>query len=441
MVMNNTEAQQLTRRDFGKVAVMAGAACLMGGVLAPRGAQAATDATLAALSGAQAEYEAAMAELQSITEQLEIAQYNLAECQANLQQTNDQIAELETTIAQKQSELLEAQDVLAERLGASYRAGTSNLLEVLLDSADFEDFVSRLYYANKVNDADTEAINNVKTLKAELEAEETELQQQRATQEQLLADQQDYTDQLASTESYYSSYTASLSSEVTALIAQAQQETIAEQRAAAERAAQEAAGSNGGTSSGNTGASNGNAGTTPDNSGSTDGGTTGGTTDNGSSAPDNSGSTDNSGGSSGGDWGGDSGNGGSSGGDWGGSTGGSGNHIYSVASIAWNYCGVPYVWGGTDPSGFDCSGLTQYCYAQAGYSIGRDTYSQAADISACGQMVYSMSQLEAGDLIFPHSGHVGIYQGGGCLIDAPYEGQVVQYRSCWFSDCFGGCPV
>ena len=426
MVMNDVEAQQLTRRDFGKVAVMAGAACLTGGALAPRAAQAATDATLAALSGAQAEYEAAMAELQSITEQLEIAQYNLAECQANLQQTNDQIAELEVTIAQKQAELLEAQDVLAERLGASYRAGTSNLLEVLLDSADFEDFVSRLYYANKVNDADTEAINNVKTLKAELEAEEAELQQQRTTQEQLLADQQDYTDQLASTESYYSSYTASLSSEVTALIAQAQQETIAEQRAAAERAAQEAAGSNGGT--------------TPDNGGN------GGSTDNGSSTPDNSGgSSGGDSGNGGGSSGGDSGNGGgSSGGDsgnGGGSSGGSGNHIYSVASIAWNYCGVPYVWGGTDPSGFDCSGLTQYCYAQAGYSIGRDTYSQAADISACGQMVYSMSQLEAGDLIFPHSGHVGIYQGGGCLIDAPYEGQVVQYRSCWFSDCFGGCPV
>ena len=426
MVMNDMEAQQLTRRDFGKVAVMAGAACLTGGALAPRAAQAATDATLAALSGAQAEYEAAMAELQSITEQLEIAQYNLAECQANLQQTNDQIAELEVTIAQKQAELLEAQDVLAERLGASYRAGTSNLLEVLLDSADFEDFVSRLYYANKVNDADTEAINNVKTLKAELEAEEAELQQQRTTQEQLLADQQDYTDQLASTESYYSSYTASLSSEVTALIAQAQQETIAEQRAAAERAAQEAAGSNGGT--------------TPDNGGN------GGSTDNGSSTPDNSGgSSGGDSGNGGGSSGGDSGNGGgSSGGDsgnGGGSSGGSGNHIYSAASIAWNYCGVPYVWGGTDPSGFDCSGLTQYCYAQAGYSIGRDTYSQAADISACGQMVYSMSQLEAGDLIFPHSGHVGIYQGGGCLIDAPYEGQVVQYRSCWFSDCFGGCPV
>ena len=426
MVMNDMEAQQLTRRDFGKVAVMAGAACLTGGALAPRAAQAATDATLAALSGAQAEYEAAMAELQSITEQLEIAQYNLAECQANLQQTNDQIAELEVTIAQKQAELLEAQDVLAERLGASYRAGTSNLLEVLLDSADFEDFVSRLYYANKVNDADTEAINNVKTLKAELEAEEAELQQQRTTQEQLLADQQDYTDQLASTESYYSSYTASLSSEVTALIAQAQQETIAEQRAAAERAAQEAAGSNGGT--------------TPDNGGN------GGSTDNGSSTPDNSGgSSGGDSGNGGGSSGGDSGNGGGSSsgdsGNGGGSSGGSGNHIYSVASIAWNYCGVPYVWGGTDPSGFDCSGLTQYCYAQAGYSIGRDTYSQAADISACGQMVYSMSQLEAGDLIFPHSGHVGIYQGGGCLIDAPYEGQVVQYRSCWFSDCFGGCPV
>ena len=430
--MNNTETQQLTRRDFSKAAVLAGTVCLMGAAFAPHSAQAATDATLAALSGAQAEYEAAMAELQSITEQLEIAQYNLAECQANLQKTNEQIAELEVTIAQKQSELLEAQDVLATRLGASYRAGTSSLLEVLLDSADFEDFVSRLYYANKVNDADTEAINNVKTLKAELEAEEAELQQQRATQEQLLADQQDYTDQLASTESYYSSYTASLSSEVTALIAQAQQETIAEQRAAAERLQQESAGSNnGGTSTGDNGSA-------PDNGG--NGNTPGNGTDNESTDNNGGGSGDSSGGSDDNGGGSDDSSDGSDDND-GGSSGGSGNHIYSVASIAWNYCGGPYVWGGTDPSGFDCSGLTQYCYAQAGYSIGRDTYSQAADISACGQMVYSMSQLEAGDLIFPHSGHVGIYQGGGCLIDAPYEGQVVQYRSCWFSDCFGGCPV
>jgi cell wall-associated NlpC family hydrolase len=114
--------------------------------------------------------------------------------------------------------------------------------------------------------------------------------------------------------------------------------------------------------------------------------------------------------------------------------------VSSVADIAWNYIGIPYVWGGTDTSGFDCSGLTQYCYAQAGYSIGRDTYAQAANISAKGQTVYSMSNLSAGDLVFPHSGHVGIYEGGGMMIHAPSPGDYVKYASV-YAFSFGGCPV
>ena len=125
-MQDNNETHQLTRRDFARTALLAGGACLMSQLVPTHEAHAATEQTLSALSGAQAEYESAMAELQSITEQLEVAQYNLAECQANLQQTNDQISELETSIAQKQSELLEAQDVLAERVGASYRAGTTS---------------------------------------------------------------------------------------------------------------------------------------------------------------------------------------------------------------------------------------------------------------------------------------------------------------------------
>lgn len=427
--MQHTINAQLSRRSFTGAALAAAATAVLSTVIAPRDAHAATESTLNALSSAQSQYESAMAELQSITEQLETAQYNLSKCQADLQSTNDQIAELEISIAQKQSELLEAQEVLAERVGASYKAGNSSLVEVLLDSTDFEDFVSRLYYANKVTDSDAQAIENVKTLKSELETQESELQAQRESQEQLLSEQQEYTDQLSDTESYYESYTASLSSEVTALMAQAQQETAAEQAAAAAAAeAARQAQENASSTSGGSGSDGG--GNSTDNGGGSNSSDDSG--NGGSSSDDNGGgsSNDDNGGSDNG--GGNGGNGGYSGG---------GNHVSSVASIAWNYCGVPYVWGGSDPSGFDCSGLTQYCYAQAGYSIGRDTYAQAANVSSCGQMVYSMSQLEAGDLIFPHSGHVGIYQGGGYLIDAPYEGQVVQYRSCWFSDCFGGCPV
>lgn len=430
--MQHTINAQLSRRDFAGVGFTAAAACMMSAI-APCRAHAATESTLNALSSAQSEYEAAMAELQSITEQLETAQYNLSKCQADLQSTNDQIAELETSIAQKQAELLEAQEVLAERVGANYKAGNTSLMEVLLDSTDFEDFVSRLYYANKVTDSDAQAIENVKTLKSELETQESELQAQRESQEQLLAEQQEYTDQLASTESYYESYTASLSSEVTALMAQAQQETAAEQAAAAAEAARKAQEQSSNADSNTDGGNNGSTDNSSDGNSNSDG-----NSDNGSNGDSNNGgSSDNNNNNNNSD-GNDSGNNNS---DNNNGYNGGGNHVSSVASIAWNYCGVPYVWGGSDPSGFDCSGLTQYCYAQAGYSIGRDTYAQAANVSSCGQMVYSMSQLEAGDLIFPHSGHVGIYQGGGYLIDAPYEGQVVQYRSCWFSDCFGGCPV
>ena len=400
----------------------------------------ASDATLAALDSAQAEYEAAMAELSSIGSQLEEAQYKLNECQANLDSTNQQISDLETSIQTKQQELSDAQDVLADRVGANYRAGRSDLLDVVLNATSFDDLVSRIYYAGKVSDADAAAIQEVKDLKAELENEESQLQAQKAEQEQLLSDQQAYTDDLASTVSYYESYTASLSSDVTALMAQAQQELIAAQQAeyeaylAQQQAAQQQAANNGTASTGTAGS--GTAGSGDAESGSTDGGSTDGGTTNDYVVPDDSGSTD---------WGDDT-SGGS--GDSGGTDGGSdwtpsysgGNHVPAVADIAWNYIGVPYVWGGTDPSGFDCSGLAQYCYAQAGYSISRTTYSQIAQIEACGQLTYNMSDLQAGDLVFPHSGHVGIYTGGGMMIHAPEPGRYVEYTSV-YAFSYGGCPV
>lgn len=418
MTGTTQDTMTISRRSMIRTMV-AGSACLALGHLGVIASDAsATEATLAALSSAQAEYAAAMAELQSISEQLEIAQYNLAECQANLEATNNQISSLEESIAQKQAELLEAQEVLASRIGSSYRAGTSSMLEVLLGASDFEDFVSRLYYANKVSDADAAAIENVRTIRDQLEEQEAQLVEQRAYQEQLLFEQQQITDGLVVAEEHLSAYTSSLSSEVLALMAQAQEEERARQQAEYEAWLAEQNRESQGGSPADPPAQGGGSGS--------DSGSGGGSDSDGDSDPvypepepepePDPGYEEPS-------------------------YGGGGNHVYSVADIAWNYCGVPYVYGGSDPSGFDCSGLAQYCYAMAGYSIGRTTYAQADNISSRGQMVYSMSQLSPGDLIFPHSGHVGIYEGGGCLIDAPYPGQVVQYRSCWFSDCFGGCPV
>jgi len=100
----------------------------------------------------------------------------------------------------------------------------------------------------------------------------------------------------------------------------------------------------------------------------------------------------------------------------------------AIVSIAMRYVGVPYVSGGTSPSGFDCSGLTQYVYGQVGISLPRTSSAQRY-----AGTVVSASEAKAGDLIWT-PGHVAIYAGDGMQIDAPKPGDVVKYRAIWQSN-------
>ena len=94
----------------------------------------------------------------------------------------------------------------------------------------------------------------------------------------------------------------------------------------------------------------------------------------------------------------------------------------AAATIAARYLGVPYVWGGESPAGFDCSGLVGYVYAQLGVSLPHYTVSQWNATEPI-----SISDLEPGDLVFFNGlGHVGIYIGSGQFIHAPHTGTVVQ---------------
>ena len=108
-----------------------------------------------------------------------------------------------------------------------------------------------------------------------------------------------------------------------------------------------------------------------------------------------------------------------------------------VVGIAMQYLGVPYVWGGASPSGFDCSGFSMYVYAQLGVSLPHHAASQYN----VGTPV-SKDQLQAGDLVFFNGlGHMGIYIGGGQFIHAPHSGDVVKISSLsdsWYASTWVG---
>jgi len=111
-----------------------------------------------------------------------------------------------------------------------------------------------------------------------------------------------------------------------------------------------------------------------------------------------------------------------------------------IIAIAKRYFGVPYVWGGASPSGFDCSGLTMYCYAQIGVNLYHGATMQQRASSPV-----ALTDMRPGDLIFfgnaSFSHHVAIFVGGTTCIEAPHTGDVVRYgtwtgRDAWIGGRF-----
>jgi hypothetical protein len=119
----------------------------------------------------------------------------------------------------------------------------------------------------------------------------------------------------------------------------------------------------------------------------------------------------------------------------------------AVVSVASQYLGVRYTWGGTRPkTGFDCSGLVSYVFAQLGVSL---PHYAAAQWYSPDAVWVPPQRLQPGDLVFfvgsdgtrRAPGHVGIYVGDGYLIDAPHTGSVVRIDSLderWFANNYVG---
>ncbi len=323
------------------------------------------------ISAKQSQAESVRSEIATLNSDLEtkVEIYNNA---------NYQLAKIEGSIEENQAsldaasvKLGEMQDRLTQRVVKIYRNGDVNVLDVLMQTNDLSEFLTKYDMLTKVGEQDRDDLEQVKMLKEQVEQAKIQLDSDKATQSTLV-------DQLASEKTDIEAGLSQRRQMLTGIegdIASLQAQQKAQQEAAFQ--AQQAAASS--------------------TEGEGDGGGSGGRV--GPLHPSTAG---------------------------------------GAVGIAMQYLGVPYVWGGASPSGFDCSGLVMYVYAQLGISL---PHGATAQYAAGTPIDYS--ELQPGDLVFFGSGggymsHVGIYIGGGSMIHAPFEGTVVQIGSVSSGGSFRG---
>jgi cell wall-associated NlpC family hydrolase len=105
-------------------------------------------------------------------------------------------------------------------------------------------------------------------------------------------------------------------------------------------------------------------------------------------------------------------------------------NLDQVAAVAKQYVGVPYVYGGASPAGFDCSGFVQYVYAQFGVALPHSASRQ----SSGGTAIAASAALPGDIVVMDGGGHDGIYLGGNMMIDAPRAGESVSIRAIYTSN-------
>lgn len=340
------------------------------------------------LEDKQAQVDAVKSEIESInsTAEAAIERYNTANTELAITEQN--LVQNEAALEDAQRQLIQARYRLTQRLQSIYKGGSLGFMEVILNTSSFSDFVTRFDMLDRINDQDRDDIERVIKYSREIEEVQADLEATRISQEQLLGSVAAEKDQVEASLAAKENLLASVESEIAELateqIAQEQQaewsaveelpqepepapvpeveepEDQDEQTPAAEEEPE----------------------------------TPAPTSDSDDETNDEDPATDDP-----------------------------PPAMYGGAvPIAEQYLGVPYVWGGASPAGFDCSGLVLYVYAQLGLSL---PHSAAAQYYSGTPISYS--QLEPGDLVFfGHPiNHVGIYIGGGSMIHAPFEGEVV----------------
>ena len=211
-------------------------------VLAEEGAEVSTEAGSDSASNGNAEakkahlrqqMQVAQQTLANLGAAAEMAEYELVTVSAQLDQTIERINELDEKIPQTEEQLGSAKSELATIVADNYKNGTPTLLDVFLESASFDDLVTRIEYANRVSEYKSGVVSEVKDLNEQLNQQRIDLEVEKVNQEELVAKQQDRLAAVEAAAAQAQSYYSSLSSEL--------QQMIAAEQAAAQRAAQEAA--------------------------------------------------------------------------------------------------------------------------------------------------------------------------------------------------------
>ena len=328
------------------------------------GAAASATADPGSVASKQAEAQQVLAQIEQIDQSLGAAveSYNLAN--VRLQKIEGDLQENRKQLTLARSNLTAAQEALAARLVTAYTTTQDNsTIAVLLGSTSFEDMLNRVEAINSTSTQDASIVRQVTSFKQAIQRNRVALRNAHAEQQRVVAEKAAQRQRIESQLASRRQLLSSIRGEIERMKAA----EAAQQRQLAAAAQSRVAGAS-----------------TPSVSG----------VGVGASTPE-------------------------------GSTVAPPNVHGGVVGIAMRYLGVPYRWGGSSPSGFDCSGLVVYVFAQIGVSLPHSTYS----LWNVGSAV-SRDQLQPGDLVFFSGlGHMGIYIGGGQFIHAPHTGDVVKISS------------